>query len=146
MVIPTTSTIRHATHETDDVKYTHSSDVAKDVLDMLTPILHDAVDSGKPTYVKPSRYWIRIDGTAGRLLAHIGHKDFGDREIAKMTVTPPEYENGPAGVDVEINGMFVAIKVGDIVDRVKIVRVALGLSDLERCIAWTWLFMTGHAR
>ena len=63
-----------------------------------------------------------------------------------MTVTPPEYENGPAGVDVEISGMFVAIKVGDIVDRVKIVRVALGLSDLERCIAWTWLFMTGHAR
>ena len=63
--IPTTNTIRHATRETDDVKYTHSSDVAKDVLDVLTPILHDAVDSGKPTQVRPSRYWIRIEGTSG---------------------------------------------------------------------------------
>ena len=53
--------------ETDDVRYTHSSDVAKDVLDVLTPIMHDAIDSGKPTQVRPSRYWIRIEGTSRKI-------------------------------------------------------------------------------
>ena len=66
--------------------------------------------------------------------------------MAVVTVKQPSADGKPAHLMFDLSGFINAVKHGIFQDQNDINNIPNELSELARCIAWSWLVLTGYAK
>lgn len=145
-----TTTLRRLTLETGDQEDISQSDVAGGTVEILGPLLEQALSGEPEVRIPPTDYWFRATETSpGQIDASVrvafGSVGAGATPLIEMTLRPPETDGSPAILMTTIGGWLDAIGTGSLGDRSAADRIAYELADLEKCISWTWLEMRGYA-
>ncbi len=147
---PKTTTLRRLTLESGDQEDIPQSEVAGGTVEILTPMLEQALSGDEEVRIPPTGYWFRAaEAPAGQsdefLRAAFGISSAGDNPLVEMTLRPPGAEDEPAILMTSIGGWIHAVAAGSLGDRPDADRIAYELADLEKCISWTWLELRGYA-
>lgn len=147
---PNTTLLRRLALESGDQEDVPQTEVASSTVDVLLPLLERGLAGEAMVRIAPTDYWFRVTevlpDTAGEYLrAEFGAAAAGESAIVEMTLRPPQSEGEPAILMTSVGGWLDAVNAGALGDRAAADRVALEISDLEKCIAWTWLEMRGYA-
>ena len=147
---PKTTTLRRLTLESGDQEDAPQSEVASSTVDALLPLLEQSLAAGERVSIAPTGYWFRATeaapGQPGEYLrAEFGSAAAGDAPVVEMTLRPPEGAGEPAILMTSIGGWLDLVAAGSLGPRADADRVALEISDLEKCLAWTWLERRGYA-
>ena len=148
--LPKTTTMRRLTLESGDQEDISQSDVAGGTVEILMPMLDEALMGDTTVHIPPTNYWFRAteasaDQSDAHLRATFGTASAGDNPLVEMTLRPPGAEDEPAILMTSIGGWIHAVAAGSLGDRPDADRIAYELADLEKCISWTWLEMRGYA-
>ena len=148
--LPKTKSLRRLTLESGDQEDISQSEVAGGTVEILAPMLEQALAGDAAVQIPPTGYWFKA--TAGSaeqtddfLRAAFGISSAGDSPLVEMTLRPPGAENEPAILMTSIGGWIHAVAAGALGDRPDADRIAYEISDLEKCISWTWLELRGYA-
>ncbi|MDE0462105.1 MAG: hypothetical protein OXH93_06850 [Caldilineaceae bacterium] len=135
--------LRHITEESGhevECARTQADDAA---IELLSPLLAQAVDSGKPVDI-PGGYWIRAEvKEVATLAAGIGHANTGAGVLVSLAASPGPSHKLPvllvsaAGLETRLR--TAALDRGRGKENTDLVRIAGEIDDLERRVAWTWL-------
>lgn len=148
---PTTTTMRRLTLESADQQDSPQSDVSDATVEMLAPLLQQALDGDDRVPIPPTDYWfgareITAGGTPGASLrVAFGTASTGIEPVFEMTVMPPGATGAPAIMMASIGGWLEATATGSFGVRSAADRIAYEIADLENCLAWAWLEMRGFA-
>lgn len=147
---PKTTTLRRLTLESGDQEDISQSAVAGGAVEMLAPLLEQALSDGAAVHLPPTVYWFRATGAAPNqpddfLRATFGTASAGDNPLVEMTLRTPGAEDAPAILMTSIGGWLHAVAAGILGNRPAADRIAYEIADLEKCLSWTWLEMRGYA-
>ena len=147
---PKTTTLRRLTLESGDQEDISQSEVAGGTVEMLAPMLEQALSGGAEVRIPPTVYWFRATEAAPNqpddfLRAAFGAASAGDNPLVEMTLRPPGAEDEPAILMTSIGGWIHAVAAAALGDRPDADRIAYEIADLEKCLSWTWLEMRGYA-
>ncbi len=147
---PKTTTLRRLTLESGDQEDISQSEVAGGTVEILAPMLEQALADAAQVQIPPTGYWFKAtEGSSEQsddfLRATFGVASAGDNPLVEMTLRPPGAEDEPAILMTSIGGWIHAVAAGALGDRPYADRIAYELADLEKCISWTWLEMRGYA-
>ena len=145
-----TTTLRRLTLESGEPEDVAQSAVAGSVVETLAPLLQQALSGESMVAIPPTNYWftateIPDDPSNHALRVQFGTASLGGHPIVEMTLRPPDADGAPAMLMTSIGGWLDVVRTGALGDRASADRIALEISDLEKCIAWTWLELRGHA-
>lgn len=113
------------------------------VVELLSPLLAQAVESGKPVDI-PGGYWIRAEvKEVATLAAAIGHSNTGAGRLVSLAVSPGPSHRLPVLL-VSVAGLATRLLAAGPdhahgKESPDLFRIASEIDALERCIAWTWL-------
>ena len=113
------------------------------VIELLSPLLAQAVESGKPVDI-PRGYWIRAEvKEVATLAAGIGHSNTGAGVLVSLAVSPGPSHKLPV---LLVSKAGLATRLGTAgPDRAygkedpDLFRIASEIDELARSIAWRWL-------
>ena len=147
---PRTTVLRRLTLESGEQEDVGQSEVSGSVVATLAPLLQTALAGEEMVRIAPTDYWLTAAETPSQPPSHalrvkFGAVAVGDLPIVEMTLRPPESDGEPAILMTSIGGWLDAVRTGALGDRPSADRIALEISDLEKCIAWTWLEWRGYA-
>lgn len=149
-VRPKTNILRRLILESGEQEDIAQSAVSGSVVETLAPLLQRALAGEPMVRIAPTDYWFTAAETPAQppfdaLRVKFGAIAVGDLPIVEMTLRPPESDGEPAILMTSIGGLLDAARTGALGDRPSADRIALEISDLETCIAWTWLELRGYA-
>lgn len=147
---PKTTTLRRLTLESGDQEDISQSAVAGGTVEILAPMLKQALSGGVAVHIPPTVYWFRATEAPPNqpddfLRATFGTASAGDNPLVEMTLRPPGAEDEPAILMTSIGGWIHAVAAAALGDRPDADRIAYEIADLEKCLSWTWLEMRGYA-
>ena len=146
---PKTITLRRLTLESGDQEDISQNEVAGGTVEILTPMLEQALSGDAPVRIPPTDYWFKVTEAAERsdefLRAAFGTGTTGEAPLVEMTLRPPQAEDEPAILMTSIGGWLHAVTAGALGVRSDADRIAYEIADLEKCISWTWLELRGYA-
>ena len=143
---PRTTMLRRLTLESGDHEDVAQSTVSGSVVETLTPALQRALDGEPMVGIPPTGYWFTAREEPDEALrVEFGTQSLRSRPIVEMTLRPPNEEGTAAILMTSIGGWLQAMAEGAIGDRPTGDRIANDISDIEKCIAWTWLELRGYA-
>ena len=123
--------LRHVTRETGRESYTVRGDISDTVLDVLRPLLDQALRAGSQVSV-PADFWRTAYETDGNLHVNIRHRSVPGTSLVSMTVTRvPRFR-----LDVSISGLMLVF--ADPSRPIPATGMVTQVGELERCIAWAW--------
>ncbi len=135
--------LRHITEESGHEVESARAQVDDAVVELLSPLLAQAIESGKPVDI-PGGYWIRAEvKEVATLAAGIGHSNTGAGLLVSLAVSPGPSHKLPvllvskAGLATRLLAAGPDHAHGK--ESPDLFRIASGIDDLARCIAWTWL-------
>ena len=135
--------LRHITEEGGHEVESARAQVDDAFVELLSPLLAQAVESGKPVDI-PGGYWIRAEvKEVATLAAGIGHSNTGAGLLVSLAVSPGPSHKLPvllvskAGLATRLLAAGPDHAHGK--EDPDLFRIASGIDDLARCIAWTWL-------
>ncbi len=145
-----TTVLRRLTLESGDQEDIAQSTVASSVIETLAPLVQRALAGEKEVQVPPTNYWFTAvaipDRSSGDALrVQLGAGAANTQPLAEMTLRPPDSDGEPAILMTSIGGWLQAVNAGLLGSRPSADLVAREISDLERCISWTWLELQGYA-
>ena len=145
-----TTILRRLTLESGEQEDIAQSTVAGSVVETLSPALERALAGERMVSVPPTDYWFTAAEISDNppnhaLRAEFGTASLGSDPIFEMTLRPPEADGAPAILMTSIGGWLQAVSKGSLGNRPAADRVAYEIADLEKCLAWTWLELRGHA-
>lgn len=135
--------LRHITEESGHEVECARAQADDAVIDLLSPLLAQAVDSDKPVDI-PGGYWIRAEVKgAATLAAGIGHSNTGAGVLVSLVVSPGPSHKLPVLL-VSMAGLASRLRTagpdrGRGKENPDLFRIAGEIDDLARRIAWTWL-------
>ena len=149
-VRPKTNILRRLILESGQQEDVAQSEVSGSVVETLAPLLQRALAGDPMVRIEPTDYWFTAAETPAQppfdaLRVNFGAVAVGDLPIVEMTLRPPESDGEPAILMTSIGGWIQAVASGSLGNRPVADRIALEISDLETCIAWTWLELRGYA-
>ena len=107
------------------------SEVDRDILAQLRPLVREAIKSGQRVHVGGG-WWCRLTADQGRLEADLLPWTEGP-PLVSMTVTPGEGDRTPV-LELGVAGLLQAATHGRVTKSQADVA-----ADLARCLAWAWL-------
>ena len=145
-----TTILRRLTLESGEQEDIAQSTVAGSVVETLTPALERALAGERMVPVPPTDYWFTVTEISDNppnhaLRAEFGTASLGSHTIVEMTLRPPDSDGSPAILMTSVGGWLQAVSNGSLGNRSAADRVAYEIADLEKCLAWTWLELRGHA-
>ena len=148
--LPKTTTLRRLTLESGDQEDISQSEVAGGAVEILAPLLEQALAGDSEVRIPPTDYWFKATAAPAErsddfLRAAFGATSAGDNPLVEMTLRPPDAEGAPAILMTSIGGWLHAVGAGALGDRPAADRIAYEIADLEKCISWTWLELRGYA-
>ncbi len=135
--------LRHITEENGHEVESARAQADDAVIELLSPLLAQAVESGKPVDM-PGGYWIRAElKEVATLAAGIGHSNTGAGMLVSLAVSPGPSHKLPvllvskAGLATRLQAAGPDQAHGK--EDPDLFRIAKEIDELARSIAWTWL-------
>ena len=135
--------LRHITEESGHEVESARAQVDDAVVELLSPLLAQAVESGKPVDI-PGGYWIRVEvKEVATLAAGVGHSNTGAGVLVSLAVSPGPSHKLPVLLVSKAGLATRLLAAGP--DRAHgkedpdLFRIAREIDELARSIAWTWL-------
>ena len=125
---------------------TVQSDMSDDVIQRFILPLRKILDTNEKATIQELGYWFSAKMKTDTLVSTIGMREVEVDVLAMLTVEPPLADGEPAQLMFDLSGFINAVKLGIFQDQHDINNIPVELSDLARCIAWSWLVMTGHVK
>jgi len=135
--------LRHITEESGHEVECARAQVDDAVIELLSPLLAQAVESGKPVDI-PGGYWIRAEvKEVATLAAGIGHSNTGAGVLVSLAVSPGLSHKLPVLL-VSMAGLAARLRTAGLdhapgKENPDLFRIESEIDDLARRIAWTWL-------
>ena len=135
--------LRHITEESGHEVECARAQVDDAAIESLSPLLAQAVESGKPVDM-PGGYWIRAGvKEVATLAAELGHSNTGAGLLVSLAVSPGPSHKLPVLL-VSVAGLATRLlAVGPDYAHGKespdLFRIASEIDELARRVAWTWL-------
>ena len=135
--------LRHITEESGHEVESARAQVDDAVIELLSPLLAQAIESGKPVDI-PGGYWIWAEvKEAATLAAGIGHSNTGAGVLVSLAVSPGPSHKLPVLL-VSMAGLATRLMTAGLdhahgKENPDVFQIASEIDDLARCIAWTWL-------
>jgi len=125
--------LRHVTVDTGHERRFPLSEVNPDIMEQLKPLLTESIKFGKPMHVGAGFWVLAVLEKATTLRADIWHGGPEGQPLVSMSVT---------GADSMQDLPTARVRLESLHDPKRTVspEVVGALGDLERCLAWTWLY------
>ena len=121
-------------------------DMPDDVLQRFIPVLQRILDTNEYVTIQELGYWFYAKTEADALVSKIRMRGAGGDVLAVVTVKQPSADGKPAHLMCDLSGFINAVECGIFQDQNDINNIPTELSELTRCIAWSWLVLTGYAK